>query len=239
MSAGQVQIIAHQGASGHAPENSLAAFEKAIALGADWIELDVHRVEQELFIIHDYRLERTTEGKGSIYDKTVAEVRKLRLAGQYPIPTLREVLDIVARRVKINIEIKSPDTAALVIQLVDEYVAERGWTYSQFMLTSFNQYEILAAKQIQPRLATGVIIYGLPFGLAEFTRPLGVRALVVCIEFINSELVASAHRHGLEIIVYTVNYPDDIQRMLELGVDGIVTNYPDLARKIIEEGGIK
>ncbi|MCK9484105.1 MAG: glycerophosphodiester phosphodiesterase, partial [Candidatus Marinimicrobia bacterium] len=62
---------------------------------------------------------------------------------------------------------------------------------------------------------------------------------VVCIEFINSELVASAHRHGLEIIVYTVNYPDDIQRMLELGVDGIVTNYPDLARKIIEEGGIK
>lgn len=237
MSGKPVQIIAHKGASGYAPENTLAAFEKAIALGADWIELDVQRVEDELFIMHDYRLERTTDGMGSIYAKTAAEVRQLRIAGKHPVPTLREVLDLVNRRVKINLEIKSPATAALAVKLVDEYVAVYGWTYDQFLLSSFNQYEILAAKQIQPRLATGVIIYGLPFGLAEFTRPLGVQTIVTSAEFISADLVASAHQAGLEIIVYTVNYPDDIQRVIALGVDGIVTNYPDRAKKLFSKGG--
>lgn len=238
MSAERIQIIAHQGASGYAPENTLVAFEKAVAMDVDWIELDVHRVGQELFIIHDYRLERTTDGRGSIYDKTVAELRKLRIAGRYPIPTLREVFDLVDRRVKINIEIKSPDTVAKVINLIEEYVIDRGWSYDQFILTSFNQYELLTARKIQPRLATGVIIYGLPYRLAEFTRTLKVQTLVVCIEFINSKLVASAHQLGLEIIVYTVNYSDDVARMIDLGVDGIVTNYPDLARKIIQKEGL-
>ncbi|MFH1213543.1 MAG: glycerophosphodiester phosphodiesterase family protein [Candidatus Neomarinimicrobiota bacterium] len=237
MSVKPIQVIAHKGASGHAPENTLAAFEKAIALGADWIELDVQRVEDELFIMHDYRLERTTDGKGSIYSKTAAEVRQLRIAGKHQVPTLREALDLVDRRVKINIEIKSPGTTALVIKLVDEYVAKHSWTYDQFLLSSFNQYEILAARQIQPRLATGVIIYGLPFGLAEFTRPLGVQTIVTSAEFINAELVASAHQLKLEIIVYTVNYPDDIGRIIALGVDGIVTNYPERVKKILTKRG--
>ncbi len=237
MSGKPVQVIAHKGASGYAPENTLAAFEKAIALGADWIELDIQRVGDELFIMHDYRLERTTDGKGSIYAKTAAEIRQLRIAGKHCVPTLQEVLDLVARRVKINLEIKSPNTAALVIKLVNEYVAEQSWTYDQFLLTSFNQYEILAAKQFQPKLPTGVIIYGLPFGLAEFAKPLGVQTIVTSAEFINAELVASAHQLGLEIIVYTVNFPDDIQRVIALGVDGIVTNYPDRVKKLITKGG--
>jgi glycerophosphoryl diester phosphodiesterase len=228
-----IQVIAHKGASGHAPENTLAAFKKALALGADWIELDVQRVADELFIMHDYRLERTTDGQGSIYTKTVAEVRQLRIAGKHSVPTLREVLDLVDRQVKVNIEIKSPDTAALIVKLVDEYVTKRGWHYDQFLVSSFNQYEILAVKQMQPQLVTGVIIYGLPFGLAEFARPLGVRTIVTSAEFINAELVTSAHQLGLEIIVYTVNYPDDIQRVIALGVDGIVTNYPDRVKKCI------
>ncbi len=223
----RVAIIAHQGASGHLPENTLIAFEKAIELGADWIELDVHLVNGELFVIHDYRLERVTDMRGSIYNVPVTTIRKARIARKYPIPTLPEVLDMVDRRVSVNIEIKSPATAPAVIKAVEEYIARRGWSYEQFMLTSFNQYELLTAHQMQPKLATGVIIYGLPYGLAEFAHPLGVKTIVECIEFINADLVHSAHDLGLEIIVYTVNHPDDIERMLRLGVDGIVTNYPE------------
>lgn len=232
----RVAIIAHQGASGHAPENTLVAFEKAIELGADWIELDVHLVNSELFVIHDYRLERLTDQAGSLYNVPIAVIRKARIAHKYPIPTLREVLDLVDRRVGINIEIKSPATAPAVIEVVEEYIARRGWSYEQFMLTSFNQYELLTVHQMQPKLAIGVIIYGLPFGLAEFTRPLNVNALVVCIEFINTELVDSAHHLGLKVFVYTVNFPDDIEHMLRLGVDGIVTNYPERVARLIQRG---
>jgi len=235
----RVQIIAHQGASGHAPENTLAAFEEAIAQGTDWIELDVQRVEDELFVIHDYRLDRITDMSGALNTVPLATIRQARIAGRYPIATLREALALINRRCRVNIEIKSPATALPVINLVEELIARGGWSYSDFMLSSFNQYELLTAHRIQPQLATGVIIYGLPYGLAEFARPLGVGALVECIEFISPELVENAHAAGLEVLVYTVNYPDDIERMADLGVEGLVTNYPARAKKIVSKGGSK
>lgn len=227
-----VAVIAHQGASGYLPENTLPAFARAIELGTDWIELDVHKVQGELFVLHDYRLERVTDQSGSLYAVSMETIRRARVAGQYPIPTLRSVLELVDRRVKLNIEIKSPATAETVIQLLDEYVTRHGWSYNQFLLSSFNQYELLTVQHLCPQVATGVIIYGVPHNLADCTAVLGVRALVNCIEFTSLELIVQAHRLGLQYVVYTVNYPDDIERMLDWGVDGIITNYPDRVRQL-------
>lgn len=228
-----VAVIAHQGASGHLPENTLPAFARAIELGADWLELDVHLTKGELFVIHDYRLERVTDLKGSLYDLPLETLRSARVAGQFPIPTLREVLELADRRININIEIKSPATAEAVINLLDAYVTHSGWSYSQFMLSSFNQFELLTAHHLRPQLATGVIIYGVPYDLPALTKTLGVQALVNCIEFTSRELIARTRQLGLQYLVYTVNYPDDIQRMLTWGVDGIITNYPERVRQMI------
>lgn len=228
-----ITVIAHQGASGHLPENTLPAFQKAIELGADWIELDIQLAHGELFVIHDYRLERVTDQQGTLREASLETIRRARVAGKYPIPTLREVFDLVDKRVRLNLEIKSSATAEAVIKLVDEYVNEHGWNYEQFLVSSFNQYELLTVRYLRPELATGVIIYGIPYELAEFTRALGVSVLVNCIEFTNQDLIDNAHALGLQYQVYTVNYPDDIQRMLALRVDGIITNYPDRVCQIL------
>ncbi len=121
--------FAHRGASGHEPENTLLAVEKAIVLGADWIEVDVYAVEGELIVIHDERLERTTNGTGCVMDKTLAYLRSLDAGKGQRIPTLREVFDCVDRRVGINVELKGPDTAGLAVSLIDEYVSHKGWNY--------------------------------------------------------------------------------------------------------------
>jgi len=230
-----VAVIAHQGASGQLPENTLPAFQRAIELGADWIELDIQLAHGELFVIHDYRLDRVTDQHGRLGEVALETIRRARVAGQYPIPTLREVFDLVDKRLRLNLEIKSAATAETVVNLVDEYVHEHGWQYEQFLVSSFNQYELLTVRKLRPELATGVIIYGVPLELAEFTRTLGVTVLVNCIEFTSQMLVDQVHALGLQYHVYTVNYPDDIRQMLDLQVDGIITNYPERVRQISAE----
>ena len=111
--------FAHRGASGHEPENTLSAVEKAIELGADWIEVDVYAVKGELIIIHDERLERTTNGTGYVRDTSLAYLRSLDAGKGQCIPTLREVLDSVDRRAGINVELKGPNTAGLAVSLIE------------------------------------------------------------------------------------------------------------------------
>ncbi len=229
----------HQGAAGYAPENTLISFEEAIKRGTDWIEFDVHRVGDELLVIHDYRLERTTNGNGIIYDKSIDYIRSLNAGKGEQIPFLHEVFDLVDRRVGINIEIKSKNTAKPVLDLINHYIQKYGWSIDNFMISSFNQFELKAVRNLNPTIKIGILMFGLPVYFGRLLRTLNPYSINISIEFVNRRFVQIAHRRGLKVFVYTVNYPDDIKRMIDMDVDGIITDYPDRAKTIISESTVK
>lgn len=224
----QLLCFAHRGASGHEPENTLSAVEKAIVLGTDWIEVDAYAAEGELVVIHHERLEHTTNGSGSVMDKTLAFLRSLDAGKGQPIPTLREVLDCVDRRAGINVELKGPGTAGLAVSLLNEYVNKRGWNYDQFILSSFNHRELAKVSELDPHIKIGIIIGGRYRRYKKFTRRFVTYSLHPHINLVTAELITDAHQCGLKVFVYTVNQPDDIPRLEAMGADGIFTDLPEL-----------
>jgi glycerophosphoryl diester phosphodiesterase len=220
--------FAHRGASGHEPENTLASVEKAIALGADWIEVDVYAVAGELIVIHDELLERTTSGAGYVSDKSLAYLRSLDAGKGQRIPTLREVFDSVDGRAGINVELKGPKTAVLAVSLVEEYVRERQWNYEQFIVSSFNRRQLKKVRKLNPQIRIGILIDRPRRHYAIFARRYHAYSVHAQINIASARFIARAHEHGLKLFVYTVNSPEDIERLWALGVDGIFTDFPEL-----------
>lgn len=224
-----MQIIAHRGASGEFPENTLLAIEQAIAQHADAIEIDVFAVENQLVVIHDHYLQRTTNGIGSIYDYTLAELRRLDAGLGQQIPLLQEVLDILPSEMWLNIELKGDNTAVPLLQLLNEREAS-GYSLNNLLISSFNHHLLAWLKQQKPQLKLGALIYGLPLDYAAIAQQLQAHSLNCDIGFINQKLVDDAHARGLKVYVYTVDQPDEIDRLKCYGVDGIFTNYPARSR---------
>jgi glycerophosphoryl diester phosphodiesterase len=225
-------IFGHQGAPGYAPENTLLSFKEAIQRGADFIELDVHRVNNELIVIHDYRLERTTNGAGIIYDKSIKYLRSLDAGQGERIPLLTEVLNLVNKRVGVNIELKSPGTAKPVMELINLYVKNHGWSPDDFIISSFDQIELLTLRQLHLTIRIGILMFGIPLDFNQIVEALNPFSINISIEFVNRQFIAKVHQMGLKIFIFTVNYPDDIRRMLDWGADGIFTDFPDRAQQI-------
>jgi glycerophosphoryl diester phosphodiesterase len=221
----------HRGASGYAPENTLVSLEKAISLGADWVEVDVHSVENELVVFHDDRLERTTNGRGYVIEQSLEYLRSLDAGRGEKIPFLREVFDLVNRRAGINIELKGAATAAPVAALIERYIKNQRRKYEDFLVSSFNHHELRAIKKINPRIQTGALMIALPLDYARFAQALKSYSVHPSIEFIDQAFVDDAHRRGLKVYVFTVNHADDLAKMQVLGVDGIFTDYPDILKK--------
>ncbi len=220
--------FAHRGASGHEPENTLLAIEKALSLGAAWIEIDVFCVEGELVVIHDERLEYTTNGRGYVTEKTLAHLRTLDAGKGQSIPLLREVFDLVQRRAGINVELKGAGTAAPAVQLVRDYIVNRGWHYDQVILSSFDHRELSVVKPLDPEIRTGALILGVPRHYARFAEELKAFSVHAGLAFANRAFVEDAHQRGLKFYVYTVNFPDDLDRVRAMGADGVFTNFPEL-----------
>lgn len=220
--------FAHRGASGNEPENTISAVEKAIFLGADWIEVDVYAVEGELIVIHDERLERTTNGTGRVMNRSFAYLRTLDAGNGQRIPTLREVFDCVDRRAGINVELKGPDAADLTVALISEYIHTKGWHYDKIIVSSFNQRDLLTVREHDPRIRIGIVIGGLRVYYKRCARQCAAYSVHPRVDLINEEFVRNAHRRGLKVFAYTVNRPDDIAHMESLGVDGLFTDFPEL-----------
>lgn len=218
----------HRGAPAYEPENTLRSFRKALEMGVDWIELDVYAVENELMVIHDQRLERTTNGSGYVQESRVSYLRSLDAGRGERIPFLREVFELVDRRAGINIELKGPGCAAPVARLIEEMVAAGGWSYEQIIVSSFDHPQLQAIGALHRHLRIGALIYGIPLRLAQPAADLRAYSLHPGLEFINEQLVEDARRRGLKIFVYTVNSADDLKQAQQLGVDGVFTNDPAL-----------
>lgn len=218
--------IGHRGAMGHEPENTLLSVKKALALGVDAIEIDVYNVEDNLVVIHDRDLSRTTNGTGCVEQQSFAYLRSLDAGQGEQIPTLPEVLETVDRQVTVNIELKGGNTAKLATTLILEYL-ERGWDIEDFVVSSFNHYELNLVKTNCPQISTGMLIYGLPWEYLTIASRLQANIVIFSVEFVTSAIVKAVHQQNLPIWVYTVNRLGDIHRMRELGVDGVFTNYPE------------
>ncbi len=218
--------IGHRGAMGHEPENTLLSIKKALALKVDAVEIDVYNVEDNLIVIHDRTLSRTTNGTGYVEEYSFEQLRSLDAGKGEKIPTLQEVFDTVNQQAIINIELKGSNTARLVSNLIREYI-NQGWTEADFIVSSFNHYELIRVKTLYPALKTGMLIYGLPWEYLKIAQKLQANIVIAGLDFVTSDLVNSVHQQNLLAWVYTVNEPTDISRMQELKVDGIFTNYPE------------
>ena len=218
--------IGHRGAMGHEPENTLLSIEKALSLGVDAIEIDVYNVENNLVVIHDRSLSRTTNGTGYLEDRSFTYLRSLDAGKGEQIPTLEEVVETVNRKVIINIELKGSNTARLVVSLIQKYI-NQGWSYRDFVVSSFNHDELNQLKTICPKITTGMLIYGLPWEYLTAARNLQADIVIVNLDVATSEFVTKIHQQKLLVWVYTVNESEEIARLRALQVDAIFTNYPE------------
>ncbi|HEY4476008.1 MAG TPA: glycerophosphodiester phosphodiesterase family protein [Candidatus Paceibacterota bacterium] len=220
--------IGHRGACGYEPENTLRSFRKALELGVDMVELDVYVLNAgNCMVIHDDTVDRTTNGKGYVWEKTFEELRELDAGKGEKIPTLQEVFDLVDRKAQVNVELKGVNTAEPVARLIEQYVAEKGWSYDDFLVSSFNHVELKKFHDTLPQVRIGSLITAIPITYAQFGEELGAYSVNLNKEFISREFVEDAHKRGMKVFVFTVNEPDEIEQMRSLGVDGVFTNYPD------------
>jgi glycerophosphoryl diester phosphodiesterase len=217
----------HRGARGHEPENTVRSVRRALELGADGVEVDVHFADGRLVVIHDDTLERTTNGQGRVAGKSFACLRSLDAGLGERIPTLAEIFDAVNRRVVVNVELKGPHTAAPAAALIAEYVDRHGWRFDDFLVSSFDHERIRKVKHLCPEIRTGALIMKAPRGLARFAEALGAGSLHAAKRCVTPRLVADAHRRGLKLFVFTVNQPKEIARMKTLDVDGVFSDFPE------------
>ena len=217
--------IGHRGACGHEPENTLRSVRRALELGAQGIEIDVHFVDGELVVIHDAKLERTTNGHGYVARKSFADLRALDAGQGERIPTLREVFETVNRAAFINIELKGKGTAGPVRALVREFVEHRGWRYEDFLVSSFNRAELRAVTD--PQIPIGLLLTRPTRLYALSARRVRASAVNPAARYVTAGFVEDAHRRGWRVFAYTVNAPQEIERLRRLGVDGVFSDYPE------------
>ena len=221
-------VIGHRGAMGHETENTLASVQKAMDLGVDMIEIDVFKIKSgELVVFHDQTLDRLSEAEGDSEALGLEELQAIRLEGGHQIPELYQVLDLIDDKVALNIELKGGGTALGVNNLVEEYIREKGWTPGNFLISSFKWDELKAMRAENESIQLAVLIGEDPLKAIPVAKELRAVAINPHFSTLDQENVAQIHGEGLKIFPWTVNEPADIQRMKELGVDGIITNFPE------------
>ncbi len=235
-------IVAHRGASGHAPENTLAAFERAVQLGATFIETDLHLTRDARFVaIHDPTLERTTNGRGAVHGVTLAELRELD-AGQWfdrefmgeKVPTLEEVLEFSRRHdVVFYLEVKYDVAWGLHHALVA--ALQNSEATARTVIISFDTATLRAIHKLDRSLMTGLLIEKADPGFVDLAGSLGARQICAASTIVTPEMVARAHRADLHVVTYTVNTVNEMRTMISAGVEGIITDFPARIRAAIED----
>jgi glycerophosphoryl diester phosphodiesterase len=220
--------IGHRGAAGLAPENTLASMKEALSLGVHGFEFDIQMSKDgEPVVIHDETLDRTTNGKGLVSQFTLSELQQLDAGKGERIPSLRNVLDLVDKRCRLFIELKADNATQAVADILSHYVSSLGWSYEQLFIISFNHPQLVDIRNINPEFRTGINLVGIPVSLAAIAQEAGAWSINPAIGHTNQKLVDDAHRRKLKVFTWTANDPLHIAKAKSLGVDGIVSDYPD------------
>lgn len=233
------QITAHRGASKAAPENTLYAFQAALDSDADYIELDVQLTKDEqLVVFHDEKIDRVTDKKGILSNYTYDELQQISVGEWFgneefadaKIPLFSEVLDLVGHDIMLNIEIKDHGNTQLTVQKTVELIQEYDIVSSCYV-TSFSYKALKQVKQLDPNIKTGLIanaVTTMAFNQLKYIDALSLNHLLV-----NQAVINSAHQSGKRVFVWTVDHPSEMQNMIALGVDNIITNRPDKAAEAV------
>ena len=220
--------IAHRGASAYEPENTLSSFKKALELKADGVEFDVHVCKSgELIVIHDFTVDRTTNGTGAISDLTLAELKKLRINASIEIPTLDEVLALFDKRHFINIELKGLHTAELVCDCIDRNVHEDKFDYKNFIVSSFQREELERVANYNVNIPLGILTEASVEQALRWAEEFSAVAIHPHFSLLTTENVALTRQKGYQMYTWTVNEFKDIQRVKKFGVNGIITDFSD------------
>ncbi|MBN1977498.1 MAG: glycerophosphodiester phosphodiesterase [Anaerolineae bacterium] len=237
-------VIAHRGASAAAPANTIAAFEKAAVLGADGIEFDVHLSADGVpVVIHDYSVDATTNGSGRASELTLAQLKQLD-AGAYFDPaftgehilTLEEVLQAFGDRLLLNIELKSTSPRDNGLERVVVALVEEHGLGNRVLFSSFNPFSLRRAKKIAPHILAGLLYApDLPLYLSRaWLAPIAPHeARHPQHTMVDARYMAWARRRGYRVNAWTVDEPDEMRRLIDLGVDGIITNVPGVLRDVL------
>jgi glycerophosphoryl diester phosphodiesterase len=233
----KMKIIGHRGAVGYEPENTLRSISTAITLGADMIEVDVLVLPSgQIILMHDDRVDRTTNGQGLTLDIDFNALRKLDAGKGERIPTLQEAIDLIDGRVPLVIELKNPGSAQPVAQLLEQYL-DQGWQADRFIVSSFNHPELRSFKILLPSIDTAALLYSIPLDYAGCCMSLGANIIAPATDIVTSEFVADAHQRGLLFYawVWQSVYEEETRRLYAMGVDGIYTDFVDKTRETVTE----
>lgn len=210
--------IGHRGAKGHLPENTLASFEKAIALGVDMIELDVWLSADKIpIVIHDKTIDRTTSKTGLVTDYSAKELQHLG------IPTLRDVFELVDNRCEINVEIKTFSATQAVLNLIARSTFEQ----SKILISSFDWNALQGVRFHDEDIRIGVLTetdLELAMAFAKFIK---AEAIHPYYHLLTAENVKKIKEKGFKVFPWTINEPEDITFVKSLEVDGIITDFPE------------
>lgn len=220
--------IGHRGAKGHEPENTLPSFQKALDLNVDGIELDVHVCKTgELIVIHDFTVDRTTNGSGTVSELTLSEIKALRINGHIEVPTLEEVLELVGKKCLINIELKGRHTAKPVSHLIEKYILEKEYKYEDFIVSSFQREELEMMYLINPKVHLGVLSQASVTQALEWATAFSAKAIHPHFSLLTEESVQKTQEQGFKIYTWTINETEDIERIKTYNIDGIITDFPE------------
>jgi glycerophosphoryl diester phosphodiesterase len=233
-------VIAHRGASGHLPENTIPAYQRALEQGADMIELDLHRARDGAVVIaHDPEL-AALGGRGEIADATLAELRALDAGGGERVPTLDEVLDRFGPRIPLNLEIKRStrgDYPGLEAEVA--LAVERRGLLARTLFSSFHDGVLARLRSRSAEARIGCLVSARnPERPLERARAVGAEALHPWIGLASTDLIRAAHADGLAVYVFTVDDEQEMRHLLDLGVDGLFTNFPDRLRAVLVGAGV-
>ena len=221
-----MQKIGHRGAKGHVAENTLASFEKAIALHVDAVELDVHlSSDNEIMVIHDATIDRTTTNPevsgGFVKEFTSSALKELN------IPTLEDVFHLINQRCIINIEIKDANATQKVIQLIEKFINDHHWNYDLFQISSFDLAVLEEVTITNSKIAIGVLTEDSIEKALAFAKKINAYSINPYFKLLNKETVKCIKENGFKIYTWTVNSTEDIIFVKSLQVDGIISDFPD------------
>jgi glycerophosphoryl diester phosphodiesterase len=234
--------IGHRGAAGYCPENTFASFKKAIDLGVDYLEIDVQMTkDSELVVIHDSTVNRTTNGKGKVKDFTLKEIQNLdagswfhrKFAGEQ-IPSLAEFFDEFAGKTGILLELKKPSLYPLIVEKTAEELIKRKLTTGdkQIIIQSFDRDSLKRFHELLPSIPIGILLKNSGVSMISNKDLRSITSYVTYVNpkvtMVNKRLIKRIHRHGLKTIIWTVNKKNEVNRLKNLQVEGIITDFPDL-----------
>jgi len=221
-------VIGHRGAMGHETENTLASVQKAIDLEVDMIEIDIFKIKSgEIVVFHDELVDRLANATGRIEEYGISYVKQMVLDGNHSIPLLRDVLNLINNKVRLNIELKGAGTCDRVNHILKYYIEKKGWTLDNFLISSFKWDELREFRRINRDIPIAILTEGNPLDAIDIAKELNAEAINPDFEKLDLGVATKIKEAGFKIYTWTINEASDIELAKSWSVDGIITNYPE------------